>query len=431
MPDETRFDDTRLQSNLLVDWQAALDFDRLRRERLERAREKMREFGLGALLTMEGWNTKYVTGTYTPQWSIAPSGIRYALLPGSDPPILFEQGDIQHLTRAYSPWMPGDRIKPAILAGGYVSLSAGQSGHRYNLSRMAAQIKHELEAHGLQGERLGVDTGDSALIGALEEAGLEVSPEGATVMLEARKVKTADEIECIRMSTRIGEAMFATLRDNLSPGVPERELLTGMIAKAYSLGAEVYNGVIIQSGSTTAPNLRHTAGRLVGPGEVVYADVYNTNWNGYTTCYYRTFSLDEPSAATRRAYDRALTWLYDGIDACRAGNTTRDIAEQFPSAQEAYGYADEGHATAEDHATANLWGHGVGMALYEPPLVWRGVSLEHPLTLEEGMVVALETQDYDGEGQGVRIEEVVRIKSDGPPEILTKWPVKEITAVPI
>ena len=68
------------------------------------------------------------------------------------------------------------------------------------------------------------------------------------------------------------------------------------------------------------------------------------------------------------------------------------------------------------------------MALYEPPLVWRGVSMDHPLMLEEGMVVALETQEYDGLGQGVRIEEVVLITADGP-EILTKWPIDQMTVV--
>ena len=42
---------------------------------------------------------------------------------------------------------------------------------------------------------------------------------------------------------------------------------------------------------------------------MIYMDVYNTSWNGYKTCYYRTFSLGEPSKATRAAYQRAHDWL--------------------------------------------------------------------------------------------------------------------------
>jgi Xaa-Pro aminopeptidase len=414
-----------LASNQVVDWQGTLDFNRLREARLSRARSEMEKHDLGAILTMDGWNTKYVTGTYTPQWTIGYSGVRYALLPRDGRPVLFEQGDIAALTRQYSPWMSPDDIRPSMTAGGYVSLAAGATAHKENLRRLGKQISDELAARGLAGERLGVDVGDIGVIGALTDAGLKPTPDGAVAMLNARKIKSVDEVECIRMATRIGEAMFAELQGGLRPGVSERELLADMIHRAYSLGAEVYNGVIIESGPTTAPNLRHTAGRLIGPGDIVYADVYNTNWNGYTTCYYRTFSLGDPKKSTVKAYDRALSWLVDGIDACRAGNTTRDIADRFPSAQEAWGYEDE------HHATANLWGHGVGMALYEPPLVWRGVSMDHPLMLEEGMVVAIETQDYDGEGQGVRIEEVVRITADGPPEVLTRWPIAEISVVAI
>jgi Xaa-Pro aminopeptidase len=409
-------------SNLMVDWQGTLDFSRLRAERLARAREQMAIHDLGAVLTMDGWNTKYVTGTYTPQWTIGYSGVRYALLPREGDPILFEQGDIGHLTRTYSPWLPPENIKPAITAAGYVALSAGGAAQKEGLRALTKQIRGELEALGLQGERLGVDVGDVAVLSALSEGGINVTPEGAPAMLNARKIKTRDEVECIRMATRIGEAMFTALKGNLKAGVNERQLLAEMIHSAYSLGAEVYNGVIIESGPTTAPNLRHTAGRLIGPGDVVYADVYNTNWNGYTTCYYRTFHLGDPAKETVEAYDRALAWLRDGIAACHPGKTTRDIAEQFPSAQEAWGYPDE------HHGTANLWGHGLGMALYEPPLVWRGVSMDHPLMLEEGMVVALETQEYDGLGQGVRIEEVVLITADGP-EILTKWPIDQMTVV--
>jgi Xaa-Pro aminopeptidase len=411
-------------SNMMVDWQGTLDFNRLREARFARARKELELNNFGAILTMDGWNTKYVTGTYTPQWTIGYSGVRYALFPREGAPILFEQGDIGHLTRTYSPWLPPENIKPAITAGGYVSLAAGSVAHKDSLRALAAQIRDELTALGLQNERLGIDVGDIGVLTALTDVGLDVSTDGASAMLNARKIKTPDEVECIRMATRIGESMFAALKDSLHPGVSEREVLANMIHSAYTRGAEVYNGVIVESGPTTAPNLRHTAGRLIGPGDMVYADVYNTNWNGYTTCYYRTFSLGEPKKETVKAYDRALKWLLNGIDACRPGNTTRDIAEQFPSAQEAWGYPDE------HHGTANLWGHGVGMALYEPPLVWRGVSMDHPLTLEEGMVVALETQDYDGLGQGVRIEEVVRITADGP-EVLTQWPIDQISVVDI
>jgi Xaa-Pro aminopeptidase len=65
------------------------------------------------------------------------------------------------------------------------------------------------------------------------------------------------------------------------------------------------------------------------------------------------------------------------------------------------------------------------LSLYEIPLIWRGVSLDHPIELQEGMTLAVETQDRDG-SQGVRVEEMVVIRAGGV-EVLSKWPVWDIT----
>lgn len=84
----------------------------------------------------------------------------------------------------------------------------------------------------------------------------------------------------------------------------------------------------------------------------------------------------------------------------------------------------------EDQTAGNNWVHGIGLTLYEPPMVWRGCSLEHPQVIEEDMCFAIETQEGDHEGQGVRIEEGTHVTRTGV-EILSKWPAKEITVVPI
>src|SRR5438552_18520349 len=62
------------------------------------------------------------------------------------------------------------------------------------------------------------------------------------------------------------------------------------------------------------------------------------------------------------------------------------ISLKWPSAREAWGYAEE------DQAAANLWGHGLGLAQYDQPVISRIWSLDHPLEIRPGMVFALETQ---------------------------------------
>ena len=73
-----------------VDWQQRINWDRLRNYRIERARQKMKEHGIGAMLLMYDENVRYVTSTLTPGWNRLKPGLRYAMLCGDGAPVLFE-----------------------------------------------------------------------------------------------------------------------------------------------------------------------------------------------------------------------------------------------------------------------------------------------------------------------------------------------------
>ena len=116
-------------------------------------------------------------------------------------------------------------------------------------------------------------------------------------------------------------------------------------------------------------------------------DLAALTWNGYKSCYYRTYCAGkEPTQEQKDIYATALKWLYDSIKEVKVGTTTREIASKWPSAKEAWGYEEE------DQAAANLWGHGLGLAQYDQPVISRIWSLDHPIEIKEGMVFALETQ---------------------------------------
>ncbi|NQV56343.1 MAG: aminopeptidase P family N-terminal domain-containing protein, partial [Rhodospirillales bacterium] len=62
-----------------VDWQERINWDRLRKYRVARARERMKAHGIGALLLMYDENVRYVTSTLTPGWNRLKPGLRYAM----------------------------------------------------------------------------------------------------------------------------------------------------------------------------------------------------------------------------------------------------------------------------------------------------------------------------------------------------------------
>lgn len=411
------------------DWIDGINMDKLRYGRRDRAQKVLFEKrNFGALLSLNEWNTRYITSTYTPQWTTPSSGLRYALWVKGDPwPIIYEQGDIGYHTERNSPWLPQGHVKYAITGMGWIARCMGEAAHEYAVKRFVDQILVELKRAGVQNEVLAFDFADPAIEAAFAQRGIKTSGEGYLAMLEARKHKLPEEVECLRNTCSIGDSMFAALTRTARPGITEHEVLGEVFKACYSNGGEVHSGVFCTSGPYSWPNLRHTTGRRLAPNDVIYMDVYNTSWNGYKTCYYRTFSVGEPSKATRDAYQRAYDWLYESISVIKPGVTTDKVASMWPPGPQVWG--DIG-VKNEDQTAGNNWAHGIGLTLYEPPLVWRGCSLDYPMEIEEGMTFAIETQEGDGEGQGVRIEEVIHVTKTGV-EILSKWPVKEITVIPI
>jgi len=412
-----------------MDWIEGVNMDRLRTGRLARAKKELfekRKFG--GLLSLNEWNTRYVTATYTPPWTTPSSGLRYSLLlKGDEHPIIFEQGDIGYHTQRNSPWLPPENVRYAITGMGWIARCMGESAHRAAVLRFVDQVYAELKRAGVQKEVLAMDFSDPYIASAFEAKGVRTSGEGFVAMLEARKHKLPEEVECLRNACTIGDAMFDALVNTVRPGVSEHEILGEAFKACYVNGGEVHSGVFCTSGPYSWPNLRHSTGRRLAHGDVIYMDVYNTAWNGYKTCYYRSFSVGEPSKATVAAYKRAHEWLYDAISIIKPGVTTKEVAERWPAGPDVW--ADIGVVT-EDQTAGNNWAHGIGLTLYEPPLVWRGCSLEHPMVIEEDMCFAIETQEGDGEGQGVRMEEVIHVTKTGV-EVLSKWPIKEITVIPV
>ena len=103
----------RMYSQNGEDWQYRVDHERLRRQRLERARQEMEADDLGALVLFAGANIRYITGSYQGNWKYN-INIRYAVLPRGGEPVLFETaGSDMHNAMLDLPWLK-DRVRPAM-----------------------------------------------------------------------------------------------------------------------------------------------------------------------------------------------------------------------------------------------------------------------------------------------------------------------------
>jgi len=402
-----------------LDWQQRVNWDRLREYRIERARQMMKKHKLGALLCMYDENVRYITGTLTPGWNRLKPGLRYAMLCGDGRPILFEQGDLGFQIERHSPWIPKKNVRHSFA---WIKGAAGPAATQ-QVKKFTKAIKQAMKENGVAGQKLGCDFIDINMLNIFKEEKINWA-DGMTPMMDARAVKSPDEQECFRIVGAIGDATHWECMKFLRPGITENQVTAHLMQYLYNIpGMEDVEDVIVSSGPNTWPNWRNFSDRIIQPGDIVFMDLAALTWNGYKSCYYRTYCVGkEPTKEQKDTYATALKWLYDSIGAVKVGATTRDIAMKWPSAMKTWGYEDE------DQAAANLWGHGLGLAQYDPPVISRIWSLDHPIDIQEGMTFALETQHGKKYRYGVRIEEMLIVhKKDI--EIVSNFPVKQITVV--
>ncbi|WP_132061529.1 M24 family metallopeptidase [Halorussus amylolyticus] len=405
-----------------VDWEERIDFQRMRRERKERALERLRETELGSMLLINDPNVRYVTGLAMTGGSGAD---HYTLLTEDGDVVHWDTADHASNQRFNCPWL--DDIRYAAPGLGNVPRASGSdSARRWLKGKMADLVVEAMDEYGVKNEPMGIDVGNAALISKFEERDVDVrTSECAAVMEDARKIKTRDEIECLRMVAALCEAGFQRIKEVAKPGMRESEVWGEATKELWRLGAMVQGGYVTSGPNTWPKHQANTTDRVIRPGDLVYADFYNIGFMGYRSCYYRTFSVGEPTAAQKDAYEKARDDLYDVLERIEPGATTDEICQGFPDEEgehmDWYG--------AEDfwEMTTNHWAHGLGLQLYEVPLIWRGLSPDHPIEIEEGMTMAVETM-RPADRQGVRVEEMVVVRENGV-EILSQWPVEEITTI--
>ncbi len=395
-----------------VDWEERIDVDRLRRDRLARLRSKLEESDLGALLTFDFSNIRYLTATHIGTWAMDKL-IRFALLPRGGEPYVWDFGSAARHHQLYNPWLDG----AARARAGISTLRGAFHPGAGVAADVATKVGTVLREHGLGDAPVGVDVVEMPVLTALHAEGLDVV-DGQQVFLEARRIKTQDEIALLTQACSMVDAAYEELYAFLRPGVRENECV-GLVSKVlYDLGSEYVEGVNAISGERCSPHPHVHSDRLIRPGDPAFFDILHSHL-GYRTCYYRCFAVGSASPAMRDAYVRCREYMDEAIALVKPGATTADIVSVWPRAEE-FGFADEMAAFALQY------GHGVGLAIWEKPIFSRLVSLEHPEVLEEGMVFALETYWPASDGwSAARIEEEVVVTADGC-EVITKFPAEEL-----
>ncbi|MDF5752136.1 Xaa-Pro peptidase family protein [Spongiactinospora sp. TRM90649] len=394
-----------------VDYEQRVDFDRLRRHRLQRALASLEASECGAFLLFDFYNIRYTTQTWI-GGALGDKMTRYALLTRGGEPMLWDFGSAARHHRLFSPW-----LDPANCHAGMLGLRGAIAPTAGLMRDAVRQIKGLLEDAGVADAPVGVDIVEPPFLFEMQRQGLTVV-DAQQSMLDARQIKSSDEIMLLTQAAAMVDGVYQDILEALKPGIRENEIVALASKRLYEMGSDQVEAINAVSGERCNPHPHNFSDRLIRPGDQAFFDIIHS-YNGYRTCYYRTFGVGSATPSQRDAYTRAREWMDASIDAVKPGVSTADVASVWPAATE-FGFENEMAAFGLQ------FGHGLGLGLHERPIISRLNSMREPVELRPGMVFALETYCPASDGfSAARIEEEVVVTEDGA-RILTLFPAREL-----
>jgi Xaa-Pro dipeptidase len=394
-----------------VDFEERVDFQRLNRYRLGRARQALDNSEVGALLCFDVNNIRYLTSTKIGEWE-RDKLCRFALLARGGEPILWDFGSAAVHHRLYVPWLNPENCKAGLIGlRGTVPPAFGL------MERHAKEIAALLREAGVADMPVGVDIIEPPMMFELQKAGLKVV-DGQQIMLEAREIKSIDEIALLNRAAAMVDGAYHLINEELKPGVREADVVAMATEFLYRHGSDDVEAINAISGERCNPHPHNFTDRMIRPGDQAFFDILQS-FMGYRTCYYRTFNVGRATPAQHDAYKTAREWLDNAIALIKPGVSTDKVASVWPKAED-FGFPDEMAAFGLQ------FGHGLGLAIHERPIISRVISLTHPLEIKEGMVFALETYCPATDGySAARIEEEVVVTDKGC-RVISLFPAEEL-----
>jgi len=383
-----------------VDWEERIDFNRLRRERLQKAQDALTKSGVNALFVFRMEDVRYLTAFRSHLGPVALLGLAAAVLPKGGDPILCTLDQLHSTHRM--PWLKKENVLPRP----FIRTEGGTK-------KWANEIKAKLGDRLFEG-KIGVDLYTPSLAKWLQAAFPKAEfVDGKAVLARAQAIMTKDELECQRAATMITEAGFQALLEKMKPGMKECELLACAWQKFTELGSEWSQcSNIVCSGPYTAPYRRFTSDRIIREGDLVIVDI-GAGFNGYWGDFTRTFVCGDilPTKEQIELHQECYNTLFAACNDARVGKTNGDVGGHL------------NHPVENPHSGGVSGGHGAGVGPWEWPWL-SDITPDAIVPLEPGIYFSIEPYaGIPGIG-GIRLENQVLV-TEGTPDIFTPLPFDE------
>lgn len=379
--------------------QAMIDQQRLRRYRLERVRAELARRDYAAALLADPINIRYATGARNMAvWTLHAPG-RYAFIATSGPVVLFDFSSSLHLSagletiderRLSTPWF-------YFIAGPRVAEKT---------ALWANEVAGLLATHGGANRRLALDRCEPWGAARLASLGIEMF-DAQEPLEQARCIKSADEIACLRLSMEVCDTAVDRMRAALQPGMTENQLWGVLHETNIAHDGEWIECRLLASGERTNPWFQECGNRVIEPGDMVGFDTDMVGPNGYLADISRSYVCPgkKPSPRQRALHALAEEQVHFNVELLRPGLSFREFAARAWPVPEEY---------VPNRYMAMV--HGVGLVDEYPTLAYQADFADwgYDGHFEENMVVSVESYlGASGEKEGVKLEQQVLITANG------------------
>ncbi|MBV9746544.1 MAG: aminopeptidase P family protein, partial [Acidobacteriia bacterium] len=198
-----------------------------------------------------------------------------------------------------------------------------------------------------------------------------------------RRVKTAEELACIRKAAELADRGYQFFAQTAKPGMAEYELVAETEAFLKANGAED-NFRLIASGGTEVTGMKPPTNRKFREGDSITSEL-TPQVNGYWAQICRTLVIGEPSPAQRESFAIFSEAQKAAEDFLRPGVNIADVARVQNDVFRKYGY---GEYTGPKYTRVR--GHGLGLHCDENPWILEDVNY----TVKEDMVLIAHPNTY-------------------------------------
>ena len=260
------------------------------------------------------------------------------------------------------------------------------------------------------------------------------------LVLRQRMLKDAGEVAATERAAAVADLGHAVLAQALCPGATELELAAEVEAAIRRAGHEAYQplrhpgarggGVLLASGEHLAVRGGHglvvtgvglsaaspygASNRRVREGDLVVLDI-GSIVDGYTADESRTYVVGAPAAQQQALFEVTVAAEAAVFATLRPGIP---IPRVYAAAEEVVRRGAAPHFGPDELVLPGFVGHGIGLELDEPPVLWE----REDAPVEEGMVLAVEVEvSAPALGLMTKLEDTVVVEAGGP-RVLTAAP---------